>query len=105
MCIPVAAAILGSAVLGAGASLINGSKARAQQDKAQQQNIAMAEKNAQRSEEQMNKANQKMPGIAQLFASNKLATSRGIGSTFLTGPSGVNMTGALGGRPSLLGGG
>lgn len=105
MCIPVAAAIIGSAVLGAGVTAIQGAKSRALQTEAQRQNMQAAEAAAQRSETQYNKLNQKMPGVAALMQGNRSANSRGLGSTFLTGPSGVTGIGrSLGGAPSLLGG-
>lgn len=104
MCIPLIPALIGSAILGAGASLYNGAKSRSAANKAQAENVAQADKQAQRAEQQSNKLNQKMPGIAGLFANNKLASGKGIGSTFLTGSKGVP-TGALslGGGPTLLG--
>lgn len=104
MCIPIAAAIIGSAVLGAGVGIYQGAKNRSAQNAAQQQNVDLANTQAQRAQEQTNKLNQKQPGIAQLFTGNRAASSRGLGSTFLTGPSGVNSRSALGGAPSLLGG-
>lgn len=105
MCIPVAAAIVGSAIIGAGASFYQGAKTRAAQNAAQRQNVQMAEEQAKRSENQFNKMNQKQPGIAALMQGNRSANSRGLGSTFLTGPSGVTGIGrSLGGGPSLLGG-
>lgn len=105
MCIPVAAAIIGSAVLGAGVSMVQGSKARKQQNKAMAANERAAAATAQRAEQQFNKANQKQPGIAALFNQNRRQASGGLGSTFLTGTSGVpNMASFLGGAPSVLGG-
>lgn len=106
MCGPLAlpAAIIGSAVVGAGASLYAGSKARSQAQKAQAQNVAMAETSAKRAENQFNRLNQKQPGVAALLAGNRAATSKGIGSTFLTGTAGVPMGKLpLGGGPTLLG--
>lgn len=97
-------AIAGSAILGAGVSLHQGAKARSQAQKAQQQNVAMAETTAKRAENQFNRLNQKQPGIAALLAGNKAATSKGIGSTFLTGAAGLPMGKLpLGGGPTLLG--
>lgn len=104
MCDPVTAVVAGSAILGAGTSLYSGAKARKQANKAQAANEREAAAQAQRSETQFNKLNQQQPGIAAMLASNKLGNSRGIGSTFLTGPKGVpNNTLPLGGT-SLLGG-
>lgn len=103
MCIPLAAAVIGSAVLGAGVSLYQGSKARKQANRAQEANVQTAERDAQRAESQFNRLNQKQPGIAQLFDRNRQAASKGLGSTFLTGTKGVNMTPFLGGGTSVLG--
>jgi hypothetical protein len=104
MCDPVSA-IIGAAVLGAGTSVYTASKASKQQAAAQKQNVQIAEGNAQRSEEQYNRANQKQPGIAAILQKNLNASGKGIGSTFLTGSKGVpSLAGMLGGRPSLLGG-
>lgn len=104
MCIPLAAAVIGSAILGAGVSLYSGSKSRAAASKAQQQNVNMANQQAQRSEQQFNRLNQKQPGIAQLLEKNRMSATKGLGSTFLTGTRGVTNTGTyLGGATSVLG--
>ena len=103
MCVPVAAAIIGSAVLGAGVSMYQGSKSRKQAAKAQAANEASAAREAQRAETQFNQANQKMPAIAQIWDKNRQQASRGLGSTFLTGTKGVTQL-PLGGAASLLGG-
>lgn len=106
MCPPVvgAALIAGAAGL-ASAGLAaqqakKGRKAAAQQNAA---NLASAEKDRQRGEEQYNKANQRMPDVASLFASNQASARRGIGSTFLTGPAGAAANKLALGSPSLLG--
>lgn len=104
MCIPLAAAVIGAAVLGAGVSLVQGSAARKQAKTTQEQNVAMANQQAQRAESQFNRLNQKQPGIAALFERNRQAASKGLGSTFLTGTKGVtNMGSYLGGSTSVLG--
>lgn len=103
MCIPVAAAVIGSAVLGAGVSMYQGAKNRKAAAKAQASNERQAMQQAQRAEEQFNRANQKMPAIAQLWESNRQGASKGLGSTFLTGTKGVP-TLPLGGGATLLGG-
>ena len=102
MCVPLAAAVIGSAILGAGMSAYQGAKARKGQRKAQAANEASAAKESQRAEEAYNKANQKMPDLATMFAANKSSTSGGMGGTFLTGANGVPQV-PLGGA-SLLGG-
>lgn len=102
MCDPLTAVVAGAAILGGGTAAIQGSKNRKAQARANAQNERMAQQQAQRSEEQFNRANKKLPGIEALMAGNKVATSKGIGSTFLTGAGGVKNN-ALGGAPSLLG--
>jgi outer membrane murein-binding lipoprotein Lpp len=103
MCIPVAAAVIGSAIIGGGVALHQGAKNRKVATAAQQSNERQAQQQAQRAEEQFNRANQKMPGIAGLWDSNRRAASKGLGSTFLTGTKGVPQL-PLGGGASLLGG-
>lgn len=103
MCIPVAAAVIGSAVLGAGVSMYQGAKNRKTAKAAQTSNERLAAAEAQRAETSMNKLNQKQPGIAGLWDANRKAASRGLGSTFLTGTKGIP-TMPLGGGASLLGG-
>lgn len=103
MCVPVAAAVIGSAVLGAGVSMYQGAKGRKQAAAAQASNERQAAQQAQRAEEQFNAQNKKMPGIAQIWDKNRQAASRGLGSSFLTGTKGVQSL-PLGGGASLLGG-
>lgn len=106
MCLPlIPALIAGSALLGAGVSLYTSSKSASVQKRGQDMAASQAEAQAKRAEQQQNKLNQKQPGLASIKANNKAVTSKGPGSTFLTGSAGVtNMMGSLGGRPSLLGG-
>lgn len=103
MCALLPAVIGGAAILGAGASAIQGSKNRKAQRQAMDANERQAQQQAQRSEQQFNKMNQKQPAIAQLFEQNRKAASSGLGSTFLTGTKGVTSL-PLGGGPSLMGG-
>jgi hypothetical protein len=103
MCDPVSA-IVGSAVIGAGSSAIQGSASRKQARRAQAANEASAERARQSSEIAYNRANQRMPNIAALFANNKQFASKGLGGTFLTGAGGVSPTSLpLGGAATLLG--
>ena len=103
MCDPITATI-GAAVIGAGSSAAQGSKARKQARSAQAANEASAERARQSSELAYNKANQKMPNIAALFANNKQGASKGLGGTFLTGAGSVSPTSLpLGGAATLLG--
>lgn len=102
MCDPISigiGALVGGGVLGA----VQGSKNRAVQKEIQAQNVDIANNNAQRSEEQFNRLNQKMPGIAAMYAANKAGAGKGIGSTFLTGSAGVAPGKYTLGGGSLLG--
>lgn len=105
MCNFIAAAIGGLSLLGGVAgSIVNGAKAAKQAKKAQKANEAQAAADAQRSEEQFNKANQKVPDILAMFDSNSQAARTGMGGTFLTGPAGVDNSLLTLGKSSLLGG-
>ena len=106
MCLPaLAIAGIAAGVLGAGASVYSGIKSANAQKSAQASAERIASENAQRAEQQQNKLAQKQPALAAIMSKNAAASSRGPGSTFLTGSAGVtNLMGSLGGRPSLLGG-
>lgn len=104
MCNPVAAVIAGAAVLGAGTSAVQGAKARKMARQANAANEKSAADQAQRSEQQFNKLNQKQPGIAAMLAGNRALATKGIGSTFLTGPKGIPTTSLPLGGTSFLGG-
>lgn len=105
MCVPAIPLAIGlSAAAGVGSSLISANAQKKAAKQAASANEAAAQRaaqGAQAAEQQSNRLNQKMPGLAGLFAGNKNATSRGLGSTFLTGPAGVGAL-PLGGV-SLLG--
>lgn len=105
MCLPaLPLAIAGAALVGAGAGAIQGAKNRKQANAAQAANEARARQDAQRAEQQFNRMNQKQPGVAAMFDKNRRAASGGLGSTFLTGTTGVpNMASFLGGAPSVVG--
>ena len=94
--------MLGGALLGAGTSIYTANKSAKSQKAAQTSAEQGAATQAQRAEQDYNRANQKMPNVSAMFAGNQRGNSRGIGSTFLTGSSGVARM-PLGGGPSLLG--
>ena len=106
MCLPaLAIATLAAGALTAGASVYSASRSASAQRSAQTSAERIASDNAQRAEQQQNKLAQKQPALAAIMSKNAAASSRGPGSTFLTGSAGVtNLMGSLGGRPSLLGG-
>lgn len=104
MCLPaLPLAILGAGIIGGGAAAYSASKQASAMRAATASNEATAASQAQRSEEQFNKANQKAPDIAAMMSSNQQAMKQGIGATFLTGPSGVAPSALTLGKPSLLG--
>lgn len=104
LCNPVAAvtavAAIGSAVL----SSKQAKKGRKLANNANMANEKSAADQAQRSEQQFNKLNQKQPGIAAMLAGNRALATKGIGSTFLTGPKGIPTTSLPLGGTSFLGG-
>lgn len=105
MCLPaLPLAILGAGVLGAGAAVYSSSKAASAAGKANASNERIAAQQAQRAEQDFNKANQKQPDIAAMFARNREAMAQGIGATFLTGPQGAPTGPGMLGRTQLLGG-
>lgn len=98
-------AIVGAAVVGAGASLYKGAKQRKAQRRAQASAERQAERDRNQAARMFNRENQKQPAIAAMMDRNRRASGKGVGSTLLTGPSGVqNLQNYLGGGPSLLGG-
>lgn len=108
MCLPALPLVIGgAALLGAGTSYLKGKAQAKSQAAALAQSESQARAQSQMAEQQYNRANQKQPSIAALFNSNRRGSSsgsgRGIGSTFLTGTSGIKSM-PLGGGPSLLGG-
>lgn len=102
MCAPALPLAIGIAgALGAGATAYSASKTAKATKAAQASSEKQAAADAQRSEQQFNKANQKMPDIAAMFSRNREAAAQGMGATFLTGANGVG-AGMLGGN-TLLG--
>lgn len=104
MCVPaLPLAIAAAGALGAGASAYSASKKASAAKAANQQNEKQAAAEAQASEQQFNKANQKAPDIAAMMSRNQDAMKGGIGTTFLTGASGVAPTALALGKSTLLG--
>lgn len=105
MCAPALPLAIGaSALLGAGASVYSANKKAKAAKAANQQNERLAASEAQRSEQQFNKSNQKAPDIAAMMSRNQDAMKSGIGSTFLTGAQGVAPSALALGKSTLLGG-
>lgn len=105
MCAPLLPlAIAGAAIAGAGTAVYTANKQAKSAKAANQQNERLAAAEAQRSEQQFNKANQKTPDIAAMFSRNQDAMKQGIGTTFLTGAQGVAPSNLTLGKTTLLGG-
>ena len=102
MCDPVSA-IVGAAVVGAGASMYSANK----QAKAQRAGMAAAERQAEKDRASQtrlwNKANQKVPQLSAMMSANRAAGSGGVGSTMLTGRQGSATSGSMLGKSTLLG--
>lgn len=105
MCGPLAIplAIVGSAALGAGASVISANKAASAQKKASKQAEKQAIATQAANTRAFNQENQKSPDLMALFRQNMMSASGGVGSTMLTGPGGVDLSNSLLGRATLLG--
>ena len=74
---------------------------QAQAQSAQDQAQKNSEQVAKQQEKALNKP--KAPNIAGLLAANQSAASGGVSSTMLTGPAGVDMSGMVLGKNTLLG--
>lgn len=105
MCLPaLPLAILGAAAIGGGVAAYSASKSASASKAANASNERIAAQQAQRAETDFNRANQKQPDIAAMFARNRESMSKGIGATFLTGPQGAPVSPGMLGRTQLLGG-
>lgn len=103
MCDPVSLAIVGSAVLGAGVSYVQGQQAAKTAKNAQNQAKEAAATTAKQADQAFNKANAKTPDIGALDAANQMQAKGGVGSTMLTGAAGVDPTALTLGKTTLLG--
>ena len=97
----VAAVAVGVSAVSAYASYQDQKKAVAAQEQANKQAAADAKRTADLADQATNKANRKTPDYAALLAGN--AMTKGVGSTMLTGPSGVDASSLTLGRNQLLG--
>jgi len=78
-------------------------QALAQQEKAQQEAKLSAEKQAKTSEETMNAATRKNPDVSTIMAAAEATQQGGVGSTMLTGPSGIDPNDLKLNKSTLLG--
>lgn len=95
-------AALTVAAAGTGYSIYSGERAASAQRDAQQQAKDAAVKQENAANEANNRANQKKPDITSILSAAQNAAKGGVGSTMLTGPTGVDTGSALG-KSSLLG--
>lgn len=78
-------------------------QALANQEKAQQDARASAEKQAKVSDETMNAATKKSPDVSSIMAAAEATQQGGIGSTMLTGATGVDPNDLKLNKSTLLG--
>lgn len=78
-------------------------EALAQQERAQQEAKLSAEKQAKTSEETMNAATRKNPDVASIMAAAEATQQGGLGSTMLTGASGIDPNDLKLNKSTLLG--
>lgn len=99
----LAGAALAIAAAGTGYSVYSGERAAEAQEESQLQSLLRTEQQAKKSEEAMNKANQKKPNTAAILSAAQQAAKGGVGGTMLTGPQGVGQDQLSLGKTSLLG--
>lgn len=104
MCTGVEIALVGSALLGAGAATYQGQQQASASKKATEQATQAAQTQATQADQAFNKANAKQPNVGALNDANAAAGAQGPGSTMLTGPLGVDPTSLTLGKTTLLGG-
>jgi cytochrome c2 len=102
LCDPVTAIVAGS-VLGAAAQVYTGSKQASAAKAAAAQAKTSAANAAARQDVETNRANARSPDLAAIMGRNAAGASGGVGSTMLTGPSGVDMSQLTLGKQTLLG--
>jgi hypothetical protein len=79
------------------------SQSLAMQKKAQAEAAASAAKQAKASDEAVNAATRKSPDVSSIVAASEAAQQGGVGSTMLTGPTGVDPNDLKLGKSTLLG--
>lgn len=92
-----------AAVVGTANSISQGKKNQKTAERNAAQARLDAEGTARQADRAFNMANQKAPNIAALMKRNTDAGSRGVGGTYLTGPSGAPVGAGMLGRSTLLG--
>lgn len=97
-------ATIGSAILGAVTSQMQGAKQEKAAKKASQQAQTNADKLYAQQEQQNNRNNARGPDTNALFAQNELEGQAGASGTMLTGPMGVDPNSLALGKNTILGG-
>lgn len=85
------------------ATIYSGNQTEKASNRASDRATQIAAKQSAQAEEDMNRANVKRPNTSAILAANEQAAKGGIGSTMLTGPSGIDLGASLLGRNTLLG--
>ena len=96
-------AVAAAVVVSAGVSYANSQKQAAAQKAALSQAKSNADRQALQAEQDMNRANRKMPDTAGILAAASQAGKSGASGTMLTGPSGVDPSTVSLGKSTLLG--
>jgi len=100
----LAGAALVVAAAGTGYSIHAGEQNADMQRSAQRNAMRQAEATAKSNEEAANRANMKRPNVNAILAAAQSAAKSGVGSTMLTGPTGVDQSALSLGKSTLLGG-
>ena len=100
----LAGAALAIAATGTGYSIYQGERNADMQRSAQKNAMRQAESTAKSNEEAANRANMKRPNVNAILAAAQNASKSGVGSTMLTGPTGVDQSALSLGKSTLLGG-
>lgn len=79
-------------------------EAMRQQETAQRQQLEQATKQAETSQQNINKANQRRADTAAVMADTQMASGGGASGTMLTGPQGIDPQQLALGKNTLLGG-
>lgn len=95
---------IATTVIGAGLQYDASRDAARDQRQAQDEAARRAKEAARKADEEFNRLNMKKPNIAGLMMQNQQAAAGGVGSTMLTGPSGVGLSNSILGKATLLGG-
>ena len=104
---PITWAMVGMAAASAvrtGYSIYAGERSADMQRSAQRDAMRQADATAKSSEEAANRANMKRPNANAILAAAQSAAKSGVGSTMLTGPTGVDQSALSLGKSTLLGG-